>query len=944
MTVAPAPVPEVDSPQENMHSETVGNQNENDPFAPSLAKLQFCLSLVQIFVISLTVRICFNFATTHPNCSFVGDASEYLREAAVLSTPIFQTPEFLRHAFELLIGSASPSALAQIHQQTAVLNELKVAGPVFPLFLLSCFSIAGQPASVEHWQFPVLAQCILSSFTCILIALTARRAWNRTTGVVAGAIAALYPSFIISTGSLYTETFAAFLYSCIAFITVSSIMSRPVTNLACFFLGLVSAALQLTRPPAVLLSLCAFPFVVWQRRGKSVISATSCLLLGFALICAPYLVFQKVAFNTTSLIVNRRASENLFMGNSNQTQGWIAMPFTWMPPEDKRASFVVQKSLANPRQSIQLLVDKLIRLLKFPYNDYRLSLGPVGFPRQVLYHQLIILFATLGMVTALFGNPGKQMERLEGVFTQKQRLQAKLCLLSLACSNLTYIAFVAMARYFFPAMPIAIMFAAAGIVSLVSYLRFKSYPLILTVIAAVAAMMISAQINFAPLLLKIGFSSSILAVQTIDFAIRLIPVICLTCISILVIRSSTTGRYRLAGYVLALVTLMLVIPAACLPSRANGRSLETTFVLNRPGDILTQEITAPPSLGPAYLMLDLDGIKSLDGLAVYVNGTEVSSRFIPNLSLTSSSPAYRHQQGNSFYLEIENLFHCLALPSKISSCDLRQWFLLPLPGTVTEAKSVSGSTQTRSIKIELRKTNFATSTIYGQFARNKTDLMVPSVSSQSTEKAFCCVESPFHLGDPRFDSRVKLLKGASQTESTSGRKIEAIPNIRLLSNPEGVALDTSEMHISLPDQQVSDDQKATVCIQPHFPAATPFEPQTLLLRFHGKVKTLRGRPSPHLDLQIFSLKNGLISGYDSPWTPSRIYTDNNWQDFNFTVPVAASELPGVVQSLNLVTSDGDPQQQLLRKPHSKSLFAFKDSAIEVSQLSNQPLEPGYVLY
>ncbi len=985
MTVLEPPSPQVDLPDTDSTidaAETSPANLESDPFAESIAKLQFVLSLLQIFAVSLLVRLCFNFATTHTNCSFVGDASEYLREATALATPVFHTPDFLRHAFELLTGKATPAVLQQIHQQTTVLSELKVAGPVFPLFLLSCFALSGQTPGVEHWQVPVIVQCLISSCTCVLIALTASRVWNRSTGIAAGAIATIYPSFVLSTGSLYTETFTAFLCTCIAFISVTSLMSRPVGNLACVFLGFFSAALQLTRPPAVIVSLLTFPFVLWQRRSRKPLVAIMSLIAGFALICAPYLVFQKVAFNTASLIVNRRATENLFMGNSNFTQGWIAMPFTWMPPENERTSYIVKRALSNPRQSLQLMIDKFIRLTKFPYNDYRVQLGPFNFPRQVLFHQLIMLFAAVGVALTLFTVPTRSSENRNSR-TPYTSTQAKICLLMLIGSNLVYVAFVAMARYFYPSMPIVIMFAAAGIVSLSTCLRYKSYPLILSTIAAITAVLISAQLNFSPLLLKTGIVSNIMWAQTADFTIRLIPVICLACIIAILIGSTTRG-YRRAGYVCTGLLLLLLIPAVCLPSRANGRSLETTFILNRPEQVLRQEILLPPSVGPAYLMLDLDGIKSLNGLTVSINGVEITPRFIPSLAVIATSPMHRHLQGNSFYLEIENLFHCLALPSRISSDDLRQWFLLPLPSSITgyteeskmetkESEIAAGGSRVQArrsgplkkLEIELKKTNFATTTIYGEFARNKYDLVIPSISSQSSEKAFCCVESPATFGDPRFDARVKLLQTSSEGQSATdgqiangephdatGRadskngeeslkaSVRAVPNIRLLSTPEGNAIGTTESTVKLPDQQVDSARQSMVSISPAFPTGA----QIMLLRFHGSVKTLQGNPAPHIALQAFSGKDGAITGYDSPWLPSRLLTADSWQQFEFTVPLAVAELPGSVKALNILITDGDPQQQLLRKQHSHSSFAVKDFAVETSPLTSRPLEPGFCIY
>jgi hypothetical protein len=298
---------------------------------------------------------------------------------------------------------------------------------------------------------------------------------------------------------------------------------------------------------------------------------------------------------------------------------------------------------------------------------------------------------------------------------------------------------------------------------------------------------------------------------------------------------------------------------------------------------------------------------------------------------------HRHLQENSSCLEIENLFHSMAIPSGISNDDLRQWFLLPLPNNLmSTSKGLFDST--KKLQIELKKTNFATTIVYGEFARNKYDLMIPSISSQSGEKAFCGVESPTTFGDPRFDTRIKLLELDSDPQLTSTTR--AIPNIRLLSTPEANAITSGESHVALPDQQIDSDQRATISIAPQFAGNM----KLVLLRLHGQMKTLQGAPAPHIGLQAFSGKDGMIATYDSPWSPSKLSVAENWQQFNFMVPLPVSDLPGKVRALNILISDGDPQRQLLRKAHGQSTFAVKDFSMEISPLAFRPLEPGYVIY
>ena len=72
------------------------------------------------------------------------------------------------------------------------------SGPIFPLFLLSTYAVAGRPFDSKNWFPPLAAQSLLAALSCVLIAATASLGWNRSVGMVSGILAALYPGFIVN--------------------------------------------------------------------------------------------------------------------------------------------------------------------------------------------------------------------------------------------------------------------------------------------------------------------------------------------------------------------------------------------------------------------------------------------------------------------------------------------------------------------------------------------------------------------------------------------------------------------------------------------------------------------------------------------------------------------------------------------------------------------------
>ncbi len=104
-------------------------------------------------------------------------------------------------------------------------NQIPTAfvSPFYPLYLSFCLAVFG-----ENILWASILQCVFSSLTCVLIALTAARLFGRNVGMIAGMIAALYYELILWNSSqlltepLYTFFLAAAVYAIICAVTTEN--------------------------------------------------------------------------------------------------------------------------------------------------------------------------------------------------------------------------------------------------------------------------------------------------------------------------------------------------------------------------------------------------------------------------------------------------------------------------------------------------------------------------------------------------------------------------------------------------------------------------------------------------------------------------------------------------------------------------------------------------
>jgi hypothetical protein len=911
----------------------------------------FVPAMIAVFLIALIVRMYFNFYTSHDNCAFVGDANEYVREAIVLSQPVLRSPEFIKEAISIIQGNASAATLAHVHATTAGFTELHRAGPLYPLTIWGYYALFGRAVSFIDWVSPILCTSILSSFICVLVALTTKNLWNEKVGLLAGLLACIYPGFIFSSGTLYSETYTAFAISVICWGISQSMHDGKPGNFVSFLMGLCMAALWLTRPPAMVIIALILPFLVYARFRRQAIVPVVTFFLGFALIILPYCAFQKVAFNHVSGIVERSATYNMVMGNNYGTLGWLAYPYPNVKPAwDGGVKYVLKYGIQHLNESLPLQIDKVLRLIKFPFNDFRTPIGPVKYAGQVYVHQIILLFAVIGLSLGLFCEIRKRADL--------KRVVARLCVLFVGLHGFAYLAFIAMGRYFLPSCPVLVIFSAVGMFELATRLKqAQNRAMIVTTLFCLGVLMLTLQINLIPVLLQNGITENVSVAFILSVALKAIPVVCLGVLLILLQMSSRDFAFKQSPLSarlqmgLTVMLLLLCLPLASFPARASGRRFESSIVLDKPGQKVTQQIDCDrkylPDDGRLYLLVDVANYASLDGLQFSVNGKKTGAKRIPGFSVVPDYASSFSDSGGVISWEGENIFDCLSVAAGSSNADVRQWYIVPLDAEIAKSVASKGSAL-----VEIEKTNFTPSTTFSEFAFRKNSYTLPSVDLYSWEKTFYAVENVQDWADPRYDERVKRLHtmllndrkpaGASQVASI---RLVSVPNSSSSADEKSPEKEGAASEIKLPLITAGVSQSSVVKLTPALPVCP--KSGLLVLKVSGRVKALDGHPRPHIQLSVQCNQGEKTNAvYISPWSPKTLFAQSEWTDFSFCLPLYASQLPGKISKVWLTTTQKDPREPFVEadRIEKPSRFQLKDTSVDISVLPERPLAQGFVAF
>ena len=855
------------------------------------------------------------------------DASEYLRNAIALNSLSELSPSFWQDALSCLLGQASQATMETVRSQLTVLNELKISSPVFPTFLISIFALTGTALDTSNWMLMLGAQSFIGAFTSVFIARTAALLWDRKVGFAAGIISALYPGFIVNSGRLYSETFAVFLTTLLVLLTVKDFIGanaqdKPPNKFFWAFgqvlKGFTAICLQLTRSIMVVATVALIPitiFTYWQSKSKTkIVIALTLMTLGYASVAMPWLALQKLAFGTSSLIVDRVGHYNYFVGNNIETQGWLSVPYPDGRGIEEKSLFTLWQDeiKKSPSGWMRLMQDKLPRLLKFPWNDFRTPIGPVSVCNQITIHQLILLLGVIGMVLSLFGN---LLQRSKPV-----QLLCRQMIFSLIAFQLVYCFFITVPRYNIAIMPFIIMFTASallGLWRLAKNARSAKSAIAITTIAI-----------------------SLFCISRFDSTAVLIPQLPVTISKGLMLLALAIALWQSSNWLdgnkmktraLILILLAVSFVPVCLPVRAHGRHSEWQRTIRSnsgANDDIKQTITlSQQELSKlqsknCYLLIDSeDQMRLVNNASISINGQHLSGPFIPSLSFVNDLSHVVPTGNNSAQFEQEYIFDCLTSEAETSNANLRQWYLVPVAKGLLAGMPVKNGSASIEVAIAAKEKPF---TVFGSTA-SQNKITIPSLTRYSWEKAFYGVENTHGLTDTRYDERLKLSNPTSQAA-----------NLLLLSDAVVDSANQPQVLIS-----ATTEGKGIEIKLPSYA-----KEELWLIRVTGQ--TRGDQSKAQVSASIICNNNGKQLTYVSPWCQKLIATDKDWQSFDCAFPIKPSALPGHALALEahfLPLSSIYSHMNIARNTQDTPVKAeVRNFTVQLLHFPAMPLEGNYKLY
>lgn len=872
--------------------------------------------LIAVFTLSLAVSFWFNFVSDHINNAGVADASEYMRLAIALA-------HFLRHDPGFYFSGGPELKLA--------LSELKgfsQAGIVFPGYILLCWWLSASPLSSASWQAPIFGQCILAATASVCLALTGNLLWGRAAGIICGILAALYPAYIVNSGRLYSESFAASLAAVILFILCRGFAGKARGKAEIFLLGVCLAMVQLTRSVMIVLSFIAYPLIYFQEGRRQSLRKLVFLFLGMAVILAPWLILQKAVFDKASLVVDRVGNYNLYVGTNYSIKGWLSYPYPDVTSIEKKssASVLIDNIRTGPVKFLKLMADKPYRLFKFPWNDFRTSIGAVSFYWQVAFHQLMILFCAVGLSLCLFSRRGAASE-------EKPLVKARLFLLFYLLFHLLYWLFITVPRYNMTAVPAIILFAGAGLAAVIELVKQDARRGIVLIVSSLV-MFFAVRANDLGVLFQL-FGNAV-AASVCLCVIKFFSSVLFFYLLYKCFRLAEKPRHCRAAL---LAVALPVCFALAFPARANGRVFEWQSELKK-GEKITQEIAVDKSEAlqnrQVFLLLDIDGASAfMEKGSVSINGLALDGPLIPGISLTQDFAAVKKDPAtNSLYLECEWIYDCMTAPAGMSNADLRQWFWLALPPHVVQSVVAQGKAE---VCIENKSSRAAR--IFGSYTPKKKSTTVGSLDSSSWEKAFYGVESDRRLSDPRYDLGIDFsghkkasfinARGATADDlsEAAGRQTGSYATM-LVAAARPKAVSSPCLAKGLPEKlQVESNsaKKFTVGLQT-LSVSNPSE--LWLVRLKGLSQSTASAVcvEPTITM-VVEEKDGKSVNYSCRWMPRRLPAGDELSAFDYCFPLMPSLLGGKITAAN-ISFEGRQQPGILK---------IENLALEILPLPVNPL-------
>src|SRR5881296_968244 len=382
--------------------------------------------------------------------------------------------------------------------------------PLYPYFLASIYWIAGRSPT-----FVRIAQAVIGSCSCVLIAAAARRLFSARAGLLAGLMLAVYAPAIFFDGLLQKSVLDVF-FVCLALWLIANItaitaeqQSHQLMPWRWLALGVGLGGLSLTRENALVFIAVILGWAI-LRFG---VRAAAGFTLGAAIVILPVVVRNSL-IGGGFYVTTSQFGTNFFIGNHRGADGtYQSLRYGRGAPEYERqdAAELAESELhrkLTPREVSRFWTARALRFivsdpgawLKLMARKTALLMNAtemVDTEDQESYAEWSAVLRLLGPVTHFGVLVPLSFAGMLATWSGRFRLWVLYALLIVYAVSVVF--FFVFARYRYPLVPMLILFAAAGVLAAIaeiqsfqragfSLLRPASRKLILqvTAVAAVA--------------------------------------------------------------------------------------------------------------------------------------------------------------------------------------------------------------------------------------------------------------------------------------------------------------------------------------------------------------------------------------------------------------------------------------------------------------------------
>lgn len=850
------------------------------------------LSPLFVFVFALVIRLYYDLCISQERlCSF-GDGYFFLKTGQELAKAFTSAASFPDFLTKLTVHTSEVTGSVATFGSGALADRLLLDGPIYTSFLAKVHILTGIVGSTDYAQnsniFSV-ANSLVDATSCVLIYVCGRLAFSHKAGLIAALLFSIYPAAILNSRLCYSELFTYFLLllwtTCALCLYRRSEAGVLVKVSLSFFIGVTSILLVLARSvfaPLPLLALTVLfvpPPSQWKDRInlRSVGYSLAAMIVGGALMMAPWLWFTHQVTGKFVPWVNRAPGYNLFVGNQLYTDGWRTWPAQpGIPNETGDALKSLSANFASdPLRFSGLLLRKESRLWAGVWNDFRHKCFGLSWQAQNVFQDLALLFSLIGLVTAVRA-PEAAVRRPAIVFAM------------FALYHSVYGCFEPVARYAITAMPFVFILAGRCFDRSPSPCRTPSF-IALLLFSSVFFCLLNCHFSFIPLCFSILPTDQTLPVAIIDFVLWFAGwlVLCM-----LVIKQLNDAKWWQAAIVWSSAALMTIITGSSLlfdPAR-----FEWSAELKSANDTAQAEISVSENAGNtsavAYLLVDLRSEFSTPSVNASINGV-VTAPPIPVLQLMDDRD------------DAAGIYSLQAQAMGVDPRSFRHWWAFPFP-----TKLISTSSPNK-VAVSFQANDGVSSPpirVFGDYrstAEESRPKQIPSINKFSWVKGFVTIDRR----DPRPYEEIKP-KGKIKNCAFHKDKGN---NSSDLSSSIGRQFGSYRMFLYLPPnatpsvvETLTTEDQSILFQRKEVRLAAGGDPSTMLINSEP-IKIPQGSNSAFymLTCELQAVKRRAIGGvsvtfksndknvqkeartgttWSSPWSPTSLeLPDKTWQRFTF---------------------------------------------------------------